>query len=763
MDPTTEAADRALDAFRASRTVEGRFLSYCRGRSRHFWTRQALILIFAPLFLIFADWELTLAMALTVFLGEALDCLVLARLGASRNLSDKLHLAIGITTLTGAIQAATICVFVAFVATIGGEETRSLAGAIFLAALLDAALLYGVHRGAAVVRIILYLLALFVLSLQGWLHFEGTDRKLVADVVGTILLLYVGWSVIRHDQKYRNRRSAAQLALLEGTRTLAHTNDALEQSRQTTKRLAMVAERANDSVIITDADGNITWVNRAFTRATGYSFSEVVGRSVDLLDGPQTQKDASARLVAARRDQRPIRLEIINHRKDGAPIWVEVSMTPVFGEHGELMNMVSVERDISEAKEREHALAEARRVAEDAVRARHTFLATMSHEIRTPMNGVIGMADLLLDTDLDPMQRSCVRTINSSGEALLAIINDILDFSKLGAGGVEIASEPFSPRACFQGVMDLVQPLAETKDLELHLVLPASLPEWVRGDQGRLRQVLLNLLGNAIKFTERGSVRVEVAIRLDGDDCHLMMSVRDTGIGIAPEQLERVFDFFTQADATVAERFGGTGLGLSISKALVEAMGGEISAASRPGEGAVFHVSVTLPLASVAASGTGDPEGKLAHSRLVERLSGLRMLIAEDNRTNTLLLERMLAATGAQLSFAMNGREAIDLFREHAPVVVLMDVHMPILDGLEATREIRRLEATAGLGATPIIAITANAFPEDRDLCKEAGMTDFVTKPFRKLELFAAIRACLDAESQESVGPPRDEPRRKIG
>ncbi|SNT22255.1 hybrid sensor histidine kinase/response regulator [Tropicimonas sediminicola] len=738
MDPRTEAADRSLAEFRASRSVEGRFLSYCRGRSRHFWTRQMLVVVCFPIFLTMADIGTTLLIAAIVVLGDALDCAVLRHYGKRGTMGADYARAEAVTTLTGGFQALTLTLFVALVHRLGGHDAQTLAGALCMAALLDASMLYGLHGKAALVRIATYSATLALILIYAIIGPFGGDRASYYDVSAALLIGYVVWAFSRHLHKTRQRRSVMQMATLESARDLAHANVALESSRQTTRRLAHVAERANDSVIISDSDGLISWVNRAFTEVTGYSFSEAVGRNVNFLNGPETSEAAIRKLNTARAERRPVRVEIINRHKGGHPIWVEVSIAPVFDDSGELEHMVSVERDISEAKRREHAVAAARQAAEDAVRARHNFLATMSHEIRTPMNGVIGTADLLLETPLDEAQRTLVRTITSSGEALLAIVNDILDFSKLESGRLDVVAEPFSPEQCLRHAVELVFPLAEAKGLELSLVLPQNLPARVIGDDGRWRQILLNLLSNAIKFTEDGFVRVEVSLRMDGTQCHFLISIRDSGIGIEMERIDHIFDSFTQADANVAGRFGGTGLGLSISRLLAEAMGGEISAESRPGKGSVFHVSLSVPVATtVETTAPRLPEAPPVPD--AAELAGLVVLVAEDNRTNTLLIDKMLSAMGLETVFAVNGREAVDLFVLRRPDIVLMDMHMPILDGLEATREIREREAQDGDVPTPIIALTANAFPEDRSMCLLAGMDDVVTKPFRKHDLHMAL------------------------
>lgn len=737
MDTRTEDADKALDAYTASRTAEGRFLSYCRGRARNFVTRQVTVAVLFPVFVYIGGFQVAVLAAVVSVSGEALDCFVLRRYGACASLQHKLPLAMGITTVTAGIQALTNIFCVGLIYILGGSDARTMAGAACFAAILDAALHIGAHRNAAIVRILLFVTCIIMIIRQEMMSTAGMDTALVLDSLSFLFLLSVCWLIVRHVLETRERRVASKMAILEKSRELAHTNAALVRSRQTTKRLAMVAERANDSVIITDADGVVSWVNQAFSKATGYSFSDAVGRNPAFLNGPQTDPAASEALQRARLERTPVRLEIMNQRSDGSSVWFEVNMNPVFDDRGELINVVSIERDIGEAKEREAALAEARRKAEDAVRARRNFLATMSHEIRTPMNGVIGTTDLLLETDLDTQQHSLVRTINASGEALLAIIDDILDFSKLEAGRLEVDAEAFSPSECFRSAVELVQPIADAKGLQLNLVMASSMPETLVGDGRRISQVLLNLLGNALKFTETGHVDVDVSVRLEAEKCHLLISVRDTGIGIPANRLDSIFESFVQADSSVAGRFGGTGLGLAISRLLVNAMGGEISVASTLAEGSTFYVSLALPIAEdEVLQETADPEEKVERSDV---FSQLKVLVAEDNRTNTLLIDRMLDSVGVKPVFAINGREASEFFESCVPDIVLMDVHMPILNGLDATRRIRAFEQRNNLHRVPIVALTANAFPEDRDSCLDAGMDGIVTKPFRKRDLLSAL------------------------
>ncbi|MCR6633177.1 MAG: ATP-binding protein [Magnetospirillum sp.] len=373
-----------------------------------------------------------------------------------------------------------------------------------------------------------------------------------------------------------------------------------------------------------------------------------------------------------------------------------------------------------------HALEEKTREAEAAARAKSEFLAVMSHEIRTPMNGILGMARLMLDEAMAPGQRSRIETLRHSAEALLAILDDILDFSKLEAGRIDFERIALNPAQVVEDVARLMRARAEEKGLSLNVEVAPDLPAWLVGDPGRLRQVMINLTGNAVKFTDRGGVTLRVAAARGVLEC----SVIDTGIGLDESAKARLFQSFAQADASISRRYGGTGLGLAICKRLVEGQGGEIGVESKPGSGSCFWFR--LPL--VEAEAPVAPAGGVP----VQLLPPLTVLLAEDNAINQMVARGFLQRAGHRVLVANNGMEAVELVRHGGRFdLILMDMQMPEMDGLEATRAIRAMEGAAA--RLPIIALTANALRADEERCRAAGMDDFVAKPLDPDRLFGAM------------------------
>ena len=511
-------------------------------------------------------------------------------------------------------------------------------------------------------------------------------------------------------------------------------------------RYRLLADNATDIIATYGLDGVFTYVSPAIEVSMGYRPEELVGRRFWQFMHPDDVEGLRAAFTAylkAGPGSPSPRVPYRGLRKNGQTVWLEAHPIVIRNARGRPVGFQDVVRDVTETKALEDQLIAARDVAEAGAQAKSEFLANMSHELRTPLTSVIGFSGLLQGSgNLPEAERKYADRIATASEALLSVINDILDYSKLEADAVDLDPQAFDPRSMVFGAVNIVESQCEAKGLTLETVIDADLPAALMGDEGRLRQVALNFLSNAVKFTTAGSVRLEVAAVGD----RLRLAVSDSGIGISPDKVDALFDRFTQADATTTRLYGGTGLGLAISRRLVEMMGGEIGADSEPGKGSTFWFEVPL-LAAEAGAETTDA-GDLAG------VEGMKILMADDAAPNRELVTAILGGLGLALDTVCNGAEAVEAARTGAYDLILMDVHMPVMDGLDATRAIRALGGV--VGGTPIIALTANVQPEQVTRCREAGMDGHVGKPIQVSELLAALATASAPthEGEAAAGSP---------
>ena len=497
-----------------------------------------------------------------------------------------------------------------------------------------------------------------------------------------------------------------------------------------------------DALMTTDPSGIITDVNKQMEALTGCTRDELIGAPFKGYFTDPERAEAAINLVLS--EKKVTDYELTARARDGKQTEVSYNATTFYDRDRTLQGVLAVARDVTERKLVEAELQQAKAAAESASRTKSDFLASMSHEIRTPMNAIMGIADLLAKTPLAPEQDKYVQIFRRAGDNLLNLINDILDLSKVEASQLELERTGFSLNDHLEKVTEMVAGRAQEKGLALVCEIAPNVPTDLVGDPTRLRQVLLNLLGNAIKFTESGEVSLRVTPDTDSSvPTALRFTVSDTGIGIPGEKLGQVFERFTQADSSTTRRFGGSGLGLTISKRLVELMGGRIWAESRVGEGSVFAFAVPFEIWAAANRPTAAPVGTGPESPL----PALRILLAEDSADNCTITLAYLEDTPYRVEIAETGAIACEKFIAGHYDLVLMDRQMPIMDGLTATRTIRAWEQANDRPPTPIIALTASALKGDREMCLAAGCTAFLTKPIKQEVLLQAIK-------ENSIGAP---------
>ncbi|MGR0482019.1 MAG: PAS domain S-box protein [Candidatus Electronema sp. V4] len=528
------------------------------------------------------------------------------------------------------------------------------------------------------------------------------------------------------------------------------------------RRLSQAVEQSSNSVVITDTLGMVEYVNRTFVTLTGYEAEEVIGRNLSSLSPDPAVYEPVWAAVRAGQEWAG---ELANRKKNGDFYEENVVVSSIRDEQNEITQFVLTKENITDLKR-------ARQQADAANKAKSEFLAKMSHEIRTPMNSIIGMSELLLDTPLQPDQRGYLENVNSSASVLLSLINDILDFSKIEAGRLELDRRPFSLRHLAEEIVATLKILAEQKNIELRLRISGDEDCSPVGDSLRIRQVLLNLVGNAIKFTRKGHVTLEIEVQpVEESCCAADFKIVDTGIGIAKEQQEKIFADFTQADNSITREYGGTGLGLSISNSLLQMMGSKIELDSEPGQGSTFAFSLLLE--NGGAKAAADMRREAEEVGPVSRR--LEILLVEDNPANQQLAVILLTKQGHQVTVASSGAEALVCLSRCRYDLIFMDMQMPVMDGLTATKHIRSVEQgqpdtlpadLAGIedglrerlagGHIYIIAVTANALREDQQQCLDAGMDEYLSKPYKKI----ALLKVLQTFDRSDAAPPDESPQK---
>lgn len=505
--------------------------------------------------------------------------------------------------------------------------------------------------------------------------------------------------------------------------------------------LSLVASKTNTGVNIQDKEGITTWVNESLEKLTGYKLEELRGHQLGNILSPNFyDQELIATSRKKSRNSLSYTIEVLAEKKDGSPVWLSVSNTPILNSKGKVERQIDLISDITQRKQVEKEMIEAKEQALKLSQAKETFLSVMSHEIRTPLNAVIGMTHLLLDNDPKISQIDDLNILKFSGENVLHIINDILDFTKIETGKMELEIFPFNLKTLASDIINSLQVNVKKRGNELKLIFDPQIPAQLSGDKNRLYQILMNFLGNAIKFTEDGQVQLKIwLISQDQANAVIGFEITDTGIGIPKDKQDYIFETFTQAKTDIARKYGGTGLGLAITKKLLQMFNADIKVESTEGEGTTFSFEIIFSKAGEAAVSTGS-------GTEIRAFKGKRILVVDDNEINILIAKRILSNWGLNIDSAVNGYEAIDKIMSGRYDLVFMDIKMPGIDGFETTGTIRDISG-AYYKELPIIALTASTLKNDHYKFRECGMNGHVLKPFNPEEIKLLLAKFLAKES----------------
>ncbi|RKR85607.1 PAS/PAC sensor hybrid histidine kinase [Mucilaginibacter gracilis] len=569
-----------------------------------------------------------------------------------------------------------------------------------------------------------------------WIFFHPEDRESVLHVVEEGLrnnkkayevetriitkngeVRWISWSVISKQQSW-----------YASGRDITYQKQMLAELQQ----LSLVASKVSNGVVISNANNNVVWINDAFETITGYQLKDVQNKHLgDVLQGELTDLAIIQKARELSEAKQSFEVDLLIYRKDGQPLWISVINSIILDSNGDVDKYIEVIIDITSKKKAELELIATKEEALQLNRAKDMFISVMSHEIRTPLNAVIGISDLLMDDNPAPSQKENLSILKFSADNLMTLINDVLDFTKVETGNIELEKINVDMRDLVNSVINSMNFKAQAKGIYLHAQIDESIPQYILGDKTRICQILLNLVGNSLKFTDKGGIVIDLkVIEQNKNQVRIRFEVSDTGIGIHPEKISSIFESFKQAEANITRLYGGTGLGLAITKRLVELHDSRINVESVYGQSSKFWFTITFN------KGKNTLDTNTSEIRIGLKLN---VLVVDDNHINRLLIDKVLKKWGATSDFAENGLQALDKIEtNHNYDVVLMDIHMPEMGGLEATR-ILRAKDNAYAQQLPVIALTASMLTNQMDLIDEAGMNDYVLKPFDQKTLYDKI------------------------
>lgn len=562
---------------------------------------------------------------------------------------------------------------------------------------------------------------------------------------GTIM--WLGQSVIYN---FNSEGKIDQISAV--SRDITEQQEVLDAIQKSESKYRNIISNMNLGLLEVDMEDQIQQANQSFCEMSGYTLEELTGHKASDLFLRGQHMDTMSRINDYRQEGISDAYEIIVKTKNGDARWWLISGGPLYDDKGKQIGTIGIHLDITEQKKLEYQLKDAKTKAEFSAKAKEIFLANMSHEIRTPMNGILGMARHLEKTELTQKQSFYLETITSAADHLLTILNDILDLSKIEAGKLEIEHVPFDLYELILKSKNILSPKAEEKGIQFHIDLDDGVNQELIGDPTRINQVIFNLMGNAIKFTDEGYVKISCELVKDFDlTQQIRFTISDTGIGMDASYLNKIFNKFSQEDKSVARKYGGTGLGMSISQQLIDLMDGTLDVASEKGKGTSISFEINLQKGSVEPSKKEPKEMDLEHFK--SQLSNKKILLAEDNEMNQLVVGSSLDYIALPYTVANNGQEALEALEKEQFDLILMDVNMPVLDGIAATKKIRRNN-----NKIPIIALTANAMESAFQQFYDAGMNDVLTKPFEENDLFKVLVKWM-ANKEITIQPLNQQPQ----